>query len=153
MPLRNLASSFTPLCNCLSNRLPHLPGAVPNELKYPTHGDVQPFLDFQFIEEVLLRLHSASHLHLVLSSASISVTSTTVTGLSPSLTASINLLIDLPSFPFLTAPSSAPFSRYTHHRSSVHVPTTPVLPLVSSLQTVPPALSLYIRETAQVGRR
>ena len=36
-------------------------------------------------------------------------------------------------------PSSASFSRYTHHLSSVHVQTISVLPLVFSLQTVPPA--------------
>ena len=49
------------------------------------------------------------------------------------------------SFPvsyFLAAPFSASFSQYVLHLSSVHDQTISVLPLVFSLQPVPPALSL-----------
>ena len=45
--------------------------------------------------------------------------------------------------PHPAAPSSKSFSQYTHHRSSVHDHTTSVSPLVFSLQTVPPVLSLW----------
>ena len=48
------------------------------------------------------------------------------------------------SFPvscFLAVPSSASFTQYTKHLSSVHIQTPSVLPLVFSLQTAPPALS------------
>ena len=43
---------------------------------------------------------------------------------------------------FMATPSSASFSQYTHHISSVHVHTTSVSPLVFSLQPAPPVLSL-----------
>ena len=44
---------------------------------------------------------------------------------------------------FLATPSSASFSQYTHHLSSVGVHTISVLPLEFSLQTFPPVLSLW----------
>ena len=59
-----------------------------------------------------------------------------------SFTTSINLLFAFPVSSSLATPSSSSFSQYTHHLSSVHVHTTSVSPLVFSLQTVPPVLSL-----------
>ena len=59
-----------------------------------------------------------------------------------SFTTSIHLLFGLPLSSFLATPSSASFSQYTHHHSSVHVHTSSVLPLAFSLQTVPSVLSL-----------
>ena len=44
---------------------------------------------------------------------------------------------------FLAVPPSASLSQYTYHISSVHVQTTSVLPLVFSLQTVPPVPGMF----------
>ena len=78
-------------------------------------------------------------LQLILSSVSSSVTSTYVMS---SFTTSINLLFAFPVSSFLATTYSASFSQYTHHLSPVDVHTTSILPLVFSLQTFPPVLSL-----------
>ena len=81
------------------------------------------------------------HFHSVFSSASSTVTSATAMS---SLTSSINFHLGLPVSSFLAVPSSASFSQYIHHRSSVHIRTTLVLTLAFSLETVPaPVLSLW----------
>ena len=64
------------------------------------------------------------HLQLLLSSISSSVTSTSAMS---SFTTSF---LAFPVSSFLATPSSASFSQYTHHLSSVHVHTTSVSPLV-----------------------
>ena len=84
--------------------------------------------------------HQIFHIQLLLSSVSSSVTSTSAMS---SFTTSINLLFGLPRFLLLATPSSASISQDTHHLSSIHVHTTSVSPLVFSLQTVPPVLSLW----------
>ena len=60
--------------------------------------------------------------------------------LSLSLAASIHIILGLPVSSFQAIPSSASFSQYTHHLSSVHVQTTSVLPHVFSPQTATSAL-------------
>ena len=63
-----------------------------------------------------------------------------------SLITSINLLLGLLRFVFSGSSILSillPIFQYTHHLSSVHVHTTSVLPLVFSLQTFPPVLSLW----------
>ena len=97
----------------------------------------------QYGYDLLLLLSAFSHqgspqrifnLQLLLSSASSSFTSIRCP-LSPTSS------LAFPASSFLATPSSASFSQYTHHLSSVHVHTTSVF--LFSLQTVQPVLSLW----------